>query len=103
MRRRCHQVAGTPPPGCGPRRARARPVRPCPVLAVAQVPGRCVVVTQVKSQSTRTERAQRWCARLAFLAAVAAVAVLLVFAGLRSLGLLATGVIGTAVTLAAAW
>jgi diacylglycerol kinase family enzyme len=47
---------------------------------------------------------RRWLARLAFLAAVAAVLVLLVFAGLRSsLWLIAVAFAGTAVMLAGAW
>ncbi|WIM98426.1 diacylglycerol kinase family protein [Actinoplanes oblitus] len=49
-------------------------------------------------------RARRWLARLAFVAAVAATVLVLAVAGLRgSLALLLIGAIGSAVTLAAAW
>jgi diacylglycerol kinase family enzyme len=46
---------------------------------------------------------QRWLARLAFAAAVAAVVVLLVFGGLKSITALLLGFAGLAVTIAAAW
>ena len=46
--------------------------------------------------------AQRWLARLAVLAALAAIAVLLV-GGAKSLGVLISGVVGLALTLAGAW
>ncbi|GAA4600581.1 diacylglycerol kinase family enzyme [Actinoplanes octamycinicus] len=49
-------------------------------------------------------RERRWLARLAFVAAAAATVLVLAVAGLRgSLALLLTGVVGSAVTLAAAW
>ncbi|BCJ45776.1 hypothetical protein GCM10010168_58040 [Actinoplanes ianthinogenes] len=49
-------------------------------------------------------RERRWLARLAFVAAAAATVLVLAVAGLRgSLGLLLVGVLGSAVTLAAAW
>src|SRR5215211_4218336 len=52
----------------------------------------------------RTTLAQRWLARLAFLAAAAAVVVLLAAAGVRgSLGLILVGAAGLAVGLAAVW
>jgi diacylglycerol kinase family enzyme len=46
--------------------------------------------------------AQRWLARIAFLAALAAIAVLLV-GGAKSLGVLISGVVGLALTLAGVW
>ncbi|HEV3290322.1 MAG TPA: hypothetical protein VG123_15120, partial [Streptosporangiaceae bacterium] len=46
---------------------------------------------------------QRWLARLSFVLAGLAVAVVVVVAGLRSIGVLATGVIAAAVSLAAAY
>jgi diacylglycerol kinase family enzyme len=48
-------------------------------------------------------RSQRWLARLAFAAAIAAVVVLLVFGGLRSVAALLLGFVGLAVTCAAVW
>jgi diacylglycerol kinase family enzyme len=52
----------------------------------------------------RTGPAQRWLARLAFVAAAAAVVVLLAIAGVRgSIVLLLVGVAGTAISLAAIW
>lgn len=48
-------------------------------------------------------RARRWLARLSLLLALAAVLVLIVFAGLRSLGMLGVGVASAAVSLAAAF
>jgi len=47
--------------------------------------------------------AQRWLARLSFLLLAAAVAVVVVFAGLKSLTMLAVGLAGAAVSLAAAY
>ncbi|OLB80004.1 MAG: diacylglycerol kinase [Actinobacteria bacterium 13_2_20CM_2_71_6] len=52
---------------------------------------------------TVTTAAQRWLARLAFLAAAAAVVVLLAAAGVRSLALVAIGAAGLAVALVAVW
>jgi diacylglycerol kinase family enzyme len=61
-------------------------------------------VTRPAPVATSTAPAQRWLARLAFVAAAAAVVVLLAVAGLRgSIGLIVTGAVGTAVGLAAAW
>ncbi|HUK72010.1 MAG TPA: diacylglycerol kinase family protein [Streptosporangiaceae bacterium] len=51
----------------------------------------------------RATRGQRWLARLAFAAAFAAVAVILVFGGLRSITALLLGFVGLAVTISAAW
>jgi diacylglycerol kinase family enzyme len=51
----------------------------------------------------RSVPAQRWMARLAFAAAAASVVALLVFAGIRSIGLIIVGTLGVAVFLAAAW
>jgi diacylglycerol kinase family enzyme len=48
-------------------------------------------------------RGQRWLARLAFAAAIAAVVVLLLFGGLRSIAALLLGFAGLAVACAAAW
>ncbi len=50
-----------------------------------------------------TTRGQRWSARASLAAGAAAVLVLVVFAGLRTLGLLAVGLAGLAVTAAALW
>jgi len=52
------------------------------------------------SQSTP---AQRWLARLSFVLAAAAIAIVVVFAGVKSLGMLAVGLVAAAVTLAAAF
>jgi diacylglycerol kinase family enzyme len=51
----------------------------------------------------RSDRAQRWLARLAFLLAGLAVIALLVFAGLRSIAMLGVGLGGATVSLAAAY
>jgi diacylglycerol kinase family enzyme len=48
-------------------------------------------------------RRQRWLARLAFAAAIAAVVVLLLFGGLKSIAALLLGFLGLAVACAAAW
>jgi diacylglycerol kinase family enzyme len=57
----------------------------------------------VAGSSPAAQPAQRWLARLALLAAAAAVAVLLVFAGIRSIGLVVVGAAGVIVGLAAVW
>ena len=54
-------------------------------------------------QHKRPTRGQRWLARLAFAAAIAAVVVLLLFGGLRSIAALLLGFAGLAVGCAAAW
>ena len=46
---------------------------------------------------------QRWLARLAFAAALAALTVLLVYAGLRSIALILLGLLGLSIALAALW
>ena len=48
-------------------------------------------------------RSQRWLARLSFLLAGAAIVILVVFAGLKSVAMLAVGLAGAAVSLAAAF
>ncbi|MGW7368813.1 diacylglycerol/lipid kinase family protein [Streptomyces sp. NPDC054841] len=53
--------------------------------------------------TARRVRVQRWAARLAIAAAVAAVVVLVFAAGLRAIGLAAVTLAGTAVTAAALW
>ena len=53
------------------------------------------------SQPPPATRGQRWLARLAFVAAIAAVVVLLLFGGLRSITALLLGFVGLAVTCAA--
>jgi diacylglycerol kinase family enzyme len=58
------------------------------------------VVPEPISQSTP---AQRWLARLSFVLAAAAIAIAVVFAGVKSLGMLAVGLVAAAVTLAAAF
>ena len=58
------------------------------------------VVSEPISQSTP---AQRWLARLSFVLAAAAIAIVVVFAGVKSLGMLAVGLVAAAVTLAAAF
>ena len=56
--------------------------------------------TQRTPQSTP---AQRWLARLSFILVAAAIAVVVVFAGLKSLAMLAVGLVAAVVTLAAAF
>ena len=51
----------------------------------------------------RATRSQRWLARLAFAAAIAAVVVILLFGGLKSITALLVGFVGLAITCAAAW
>ena len=58
--------------------------------------------TAVRPSGTVTA-GQRWLARLAFAAALAALIVALVFAGLRSVVLVLVGLAGLAVALAALW
>jgi hypothetical protein len=53
--------------------------------------------------SAPVSRGQRWLARLAFAAAIAAVVVLLLFGGLKSITALLLGFAGLVVTCAAAW
>ncbi|WP_338051250.1 diacylglycerol/lipid kinase family protein [Pseudonocardia acidicola] len=55
------------------------------------------------SRPAEVTPAQRWLARLAFVAAFAAIAVLIAGAGLRSIALVVLGVVGIAVALAATW
>jgi diacylglycerol kinase family enzyme len=58
--------------------------------------------TAVQPGTGRTE-ARRWLARLSFLLVAAAAAVLVIFGDLRSIGLLAAGVVSVALSLAAAF
>ena len=54
-------------------------------------------------QQKRPTRGQRWLARLAFAAAIAAVVVLVLFGGLKSIAALLLGFAGLAIACAAAW
>jgi diacylglycerol kinase family enzyme len=63
-----------------------------------------ITTTEAPSSPVTSRPAQRWFARLAFATVAVATALLLVVAGVRgSVGLLLTGLAGTAAALAAAW
>ncbi len=57
----------------------------------------------VPELNTKSTPSQRWLARLSFVLAAAAIAIVLIFAGLKSIPMLAVGLAGAAVTLAAAF
>lgn len=56
-----------------------------------------------RDSGARGRLVQRWSARLALVAGLAAVVVLLAFAGIRSIALLGTGLAGLAITGASLW
>ena len=76
----------------------------CSVRASRQVASTCAPAAAVTPVSSpEGTRSQRWLARLSFLLAGAAIVILVVFAGLKSVAMLAVGLAAAAVSLAAAF
>ena len=76
----------------------------CSVRAFRQVASTYAPAAAVTPEpSPEATRSQRWLARLSFLLAGAAIVILVVFAGLKSVTMLAVGVAAAAVSLAAAF
>src|SRR5271165_5352828 len=76
----------------------------CSVRASRQVASTCAPAAAVTPESSpEGTRSQRWLARLSFLLAGVAIVILVVFAGLKSVAMLAVGLAAAAVSLAAAF